>query len=236
MAHGGGQVQRATTRRSSDRALPARPGRATRTRQGQLPGALRRDGTPVREQRSQHQEQVVLRHGRPGGAGRGRPGRDHRPGWPLRWLEPVMPRTATPSSSTTCWASSQFGIEATEPIPTGKTQVRMEFAYDGGGFGKGGTVTLYCDGKEVGEGRVEQTQGFIFSADETTDIGYESGTTVSSRLHRPHQPVSTARSTGSRSTLARTPRTPTTSSRQKSASAWRWRASSATGSEPTEPG
>jgi arylsulfatase A-like enzyme len=73
----------------------------------------------------------------------------------------------------------QFDVEATKPIPTGKTQVRMEFAYDGGGMGKGGTVTLYCDGKEVGKGRVEQTQGIIFSADETTDIGYESGTTVS---------------------------------------------------------
>ncbi len=72
-----------------------------------------------------------------------------------------------------------FDIEATKPIPTGKTQVRAEFAYDGGGFGKGGTVTLYCDGTEVGKGRVEQTQGFVFSADETTDIGYESGTTVS---------------------------------------------------------
>jgi arylsulfatase len=72
-----------------------------------------------------------------------------------------------------------FGIEATTPIPTGKTQVRMEFAYDGGGMAKGGTVTLYCDGKEVGKGRVEQTQGIIFSGDETTDVGYESGTTVS---------------------------------------------------------
>ena len=73
-----------------------------------------------------------------------------------------------------------FAVEATKPIPTGKTQVRMEFGYDGGGMGKGGSVTLFCDGKEVGKGRVEQTQGFIFSADETTDIGYESGTTVSS--------------------------------------------------------
>jgi arylsulfatase len=72
-----------------------------------------------------------------------------------------------------------FDIEASHPVPTGKTQVRMEFTYDGGGMGKGGTVTLYCDGKEVGKGRVEQTQGFIFSADETTDVGYESGTTVS---------------------------------------------------------
>jgi arylsulfatase len=74
---------------------------------------------------------------------------------------------------------TSYSIDATEPIPTGTTQVRMEFAYDGGGMGKGGNVTLYCGGKEVGKGRVDQTQGFIFSADETTDVGYESGTTVS---------------------------------------------------------
>ena len=72
-----------------------------------------------------------------------------------------------------------YDIEAIEPIPAGTTQVRMEFAYDGGGMGKGGDVTLYYDGKDVGKGRVDQTQGFIFSADETTDVGYESGTTVS---------------------------------------------------------
>ena len=30
----------------------------------------------------------------------------------------------------------------------------MEFAYDGGGLGKGGTVTLFVDGEQVGEGRV----------------------------------------------------------------------------------
>ena len=56
--------------------------------------------------------------------------------------------------------------------------MRVEFAYDGGGPGKGGDVTLYCGGKAAGKGRVDQTQGFIFSADETTDIGRESGTTV----------------------------------------------------------
>ena len=54
----------------------------------------------------------------------------------------------------------------------------MEFAYDGGGLAKGGDVTLFHDGTEVGTGRVEATQPMIFSADETTDIGYESGTTV----------------------------------------------------------
>jgi hypothetical protein len=46
-------------------------------------------------------------------------------------------------------------------------------------LGKGGTVTLYYDGKAVGTGKVGFTQAMIFSADETTDIGYESGSPVS---------------------------------------------------------
>jgi arylsulfatase A-like enzyme len=74
---------------------------------------------------------------------------------------------------------TSYRVDATDPIPTGTTQVRMEFAYDGGGRGRGGTATLYYDGKEVGTGRVEQTQGVVFSADETTDVGRETGTTVS---------------------------------------------------------
>jgi arylsulfatase len=73
----------------------------------------------------------------------------------------------------------EFSTEAKESIPAGRHQLRMEFAYDGGGLAKGGDVTLYHDGQEVGVGRVEATQPMIFSADETTDIGYESGTTVS---------------------------------------------------------
>ena len=74
---------------------------------------------------------------------------------------------------------NEYRAEATKPIPAGKHQVRAEFVYDGGGLGKGGTVSLYYDGQKVGEGRVEETQGYVFSADETTDIGYESGTPVS---------------------------------------------------------
>ncbi len=72
-----------------------------------------------------------------------------------------------------------FDVESDTPIPVGKHQLRMEFAYDGGGLAKGGDVSLYCDGDVIGTGRVEATQPMIFSADETTDIGYESGTTVS---------------------------------------------------------
>jgi arylsulfatase len=73
----------------------------------------------------------------------------------------------------------QFVTEAQQTIPDGTHQVRMEFAYDGGGLAKGGGVSLYYDGERVAEGRIEATQPFIFSADETTDVGYDSGTPVS---------------------------------------------------------
>jgi arylsulfatase len=73
----------------------------------------------------------------------------------------------------------QFKVYGEEPIPAGEHQVRMEFAYDGGGLGKGGLVSLYVDGSKVGEGRVEATEAMIFSADETTDVGTDSGTAVS---------------------------------------------------------
>ena len=73
----------------------------------------------------------------------------------------------------------RFKVAADEPVPAGTHQVRMEFAYDGGGLAKGGGVTLYVDGEAVGSGRVEHTQPLIFSADETADVGHETGTTVS---------------------------------------------------------
>jgi arylsulfatase len=76
----------------------------------------------------------------------------------------------------------QYSVESTEKIPAGQHQVRAEFAYDGGGLGKGGAVSLYIDGKKVGEGRVEATQPIIFSCDETTDIGSDTGTAVTTEF------------------------------------------------------
>ena len=73
----------------------------------------------------------------------------------------------------------QVKIAGEETIPTGRHQVRMEFAYDGGGLAKGGKVTLYVDGKQAGEGRLEHTQPMVFSADETTDVGSDGATPVS---------------------------------------------------------
>ncbi len=73
---------------------------------------------------------------------------------------------------------NRYTIAGTATIPPGTHQVRMEFAYDGGGLAKGGTVTLYVDGQRVGEGRVEQTEPMVFSADETCDVGFEAGSPV----------------------------------------------------------
>jgi arylsulfatase len=73
-------------------------------------------------------------------------------------------------------------IAAAKPLSPGKTTLRFEFAYDGGGLGKGGKGTLFVDGKKVAEGRIEHTQPMIFSADETADVGIDLATPVVERI------------------------------------------------------
>jgi arylsulfatase len=73
----------------------------------------------------------------------------------------------------------RFKVESDAQIPPGEHQLRIEFAYDGGGLAKGGTVSLFLDGDKVGEGRVDATVPMLFSADETTDVGSDSATPVS---------------------------------------------------------
>ena len=72
-----------------------------------------------------------------------------------------------------------FFIEADQPIPAGAHQLRMEFAYDGGGLAKGGLVTLFYDGKPVGSGRVEKTQPMGYSSDEACNVGSDGGSPAS---------------------------------------------------------
>ncbi|MBE2215348.1 MAG: arylsulfatase [Opitutaceae bacterium] len=69
-------------------------------------------------------------------------------------------------------------IADSKPLAPGKHTVRFDFAYDGGGPGKGGQGTLFVDDVKVAEGRIEHTQGGLFSADETTDVGIDLGTPV----------------------------------------------------------
>ncbi|MGE5946746.1 MAG: arylsulfatase [Betaproteobacteria bacterium] len=69
-------------------------------------------------------------------------------------------------------------IASSKPLAPGKVTLRFEFAYDGGGPGKGGTGTLFVNDEKVAEGRIPHTQFGIFSADETADVGIDLGTPV----------------------------------------------------------
>jgi arylsulfatase len=69
-------------------------------------------------------------------------------------------------------------IAASKALAPGKATLRFEFAYDGGGPGKGGTGTLFVNDEKVAEGRIPHTQAGIFSADETADVGIDLGTPV----------------------------------------------------------
>ena len=71
-----------------------------------------------------------------------------------------------------------YAITSTKKLAPGKSMIRFDFAYDGGGPGKGGTGTLFVNNEKVAEGRIEHTQAGIFSADETADVGIDLGTPV----------------------------------------------------------
>jgi arylsulfatase A-like enzyme len=77
---------------------------------------------------------------------------------------------------------SRYTVAATQKLTPGKHTIKFDFAYDGGGPGKGGMGTIYIDGKKVGEGRIDRTQPGIFSADETADIGIDLATPVVERI------------------------------------------------------
>jgi arylsulfatase len=72
----------------------------------------------------------------------------------------------------------RYTIAAKNPVPAGKAVIRFEFAYDGGGLGKGGTGTIFVNGKQVAQGRIERTQPMIFSGDEGADVGEDGETPV----------------------------------------------------------
>jgi len=72
----------------------------------------------------------------------------------------------------------RYSVAAANKLAPGKATIRFEFAYDGGGPGKGGTGILFVNNEKVAEGRIDHTQAGIFSADETADVGIDLGTPV----------------------------------------------------------
>ena len=72
----------------------------------------------------------------------------------------------------------EFKVAASEALAPGKATIRMNFDYDGGGVGKGGTATLLVNGQKMASGRIGRTHINIFSADETAAVGVDDATPV----------------------------------------------------------
>jgi arylsulfatase len=74
--------------------------------------------------------------------------------------------------------TSKFKVTGDAKLTPGPHTIRVRFAYDGGGVGKGGTATMFLDDKQVGQVRVSRTIPTRFSLDESFDVGADSGTPV----------------------------------------------------------
>jgi hypothetical protein len=74
------------------------------------------------------------------------------------------------------------GIRISGPnkLERGDHVVTVDFAYDGkkGEFGKGGAYLLTVDGAEVAKIAIDHTVPFIYSVDETLDVGEDRGTPI----------------------------------------------------------
>jgi arylsulfatase len=87
-------------------------------------------------------------------------------------------KDGTPAYDYNFLGLQRFTVTGKEKLKPGKSTIRFDFAYDGGGLGKGGTGALFVNGQKVAEGRIEHTQPMIFSADETADVGIDLATPV----------------------------------------------------------
>jgi arylsulfatase A-like enzyme len=77
-----------------------------------------------------------------------------------------------------------YTVKSPKAVGKGSAEVKLDFAYDGKGPGKGGLATIYINGEKVADGRIKQTQPFVFSADETADVGKDDATQVVSALFK----------------------------------------------------
>ncbi len=68
--------------------------------------------------------------------------------------------------------------ESSTPLPKGPATIRGEFIYDGGGLGKGGTLSLFVNDRKAGEARMPQTVGFTLGLGGTLDVGADTGSAV----------------------------------------------------------
>ncbi|MEM7435073.1 MAG: arylsulfatase [Myxococcota bacterium] len=73
-----------------------------------------------------------------------------------------------------------YTVQSKKRLKPGAATIKLDFEYDGDGAGKGGTASLFVDGQQVAQGRIDKTQPALFSADDTADVGKDEGTPVAS--------------------------------------------------------
>ena len=103
----------------------------------------------------------------------------------------LMVQNGKPTFHSNYLSLERYEITSTEALPRGKSTIRFEFDYDGGGVGKGGMGTLFINDMKVGEGRIEKTVPFIYAFDESFDVGEDWGTPVSPSYTVPFKFTST---------------------------------------------
>ena len=78
--------------------------------------------------------------------------------------------------------------ESTEPLPSGDVTVCMQFDADAPKPGTGGTVTLWANDRNIGEGRIDKTVPVRFSGYSGMDIGRDNGLPVDRKAYGDKSP------------------------------------------------
>ena len=74
--------------------------------------------------------------------------------------------------------SERYIIQSPEKLAPGKSTIKFNFDYDGGGVGAGGIGKLFINDQQVAEGRIEKTLPYRLALNETFDVGRDTGTPI----------------------------------------------------------
>jgi arylsulfatase len=72
----------------------------------------------------------------------------------------------------------KYRVASNAKLAPGKHTLKVDMKYNGPGYGKSATGTLFVDGQQVAQGTIERTVPMRFSLDETFDVGLDTGTPV----------------------------------------------------------
>lgn len=80
---------------------------------------------------------------------------------------------------------SRYTISSSSNLPNGPLELKMVYTQESEEWGGGGSAKLFVNGKEVGSGNIDKTVPIRFAVTETTDIGMDLGSPVTSDYEAP---------------------------------------------------